>query len=52
VPAHFRISGSRVVYTGPEEWTLRRMILHYAHLCAAGGGVDAVLTSTPVGAAE
>ena len=25
------------------DWGLRRMILHYAHLCAAAGGVDAFL---------
>ncbi|GGL62230.1 baseplate multidomain protein megatron [Wenxinia marina] len=30
-----------VGYTGPDEWGLRRMILHYAHLCALAGGVDA-----------
>ncbi|WP_039019182.1 baseplate multidomain protein megatron [Halocynthiibacter namhaensis] len=28
-------------YTGPEEWSYRRFILHYAHICAAAGGVDA-----------
>ena len=27
----------------PDDWGLRRMILHYAHLCAAAGGVDAFL---------
>jgi len=27
--------------SGPSENSLRRMILHYAHLCAAAGGVDA-----------
>ncbi len=27
--------------SGPAEPTLRRMVLHYAHLCAAAGGVDA-----------
>lgn len=30
-----------VDYTGPAEWSLRRFILHQAHLCAAAGGVDA-----------
>ena len=30
-------------YGGPEEWGYRRMILHYAQLCAAAGGVDAFL---------
>jgi hypothetical protein len=37
---------------GPNEWTLRRMILHYAHLCAAAGGIDSFLTNTAIGAAE
>ncbi|MEL7028179.1 MAG: glycoside hydrolase/phage tail family protein [Pseudomonadota bacterium] len=39
----FSISGEAVSYSGPAEWTLRRMILHYAHLCKAAGGVDAFL---------
>ena len=30
-----------VSYTGPEEWSFRRFVLHQAHLCAAAGGVDA-----------
>ena len=43
-PANFSISGETVTWTGPVgEWSLRRMILHYAHLCAAAGGVDAFL---------
>ena len=42
-PAHFSISGGEVVYSGPAEWSFRRMILHYAHLCVAAGGVDAFL---------
>jgi hypothetical protein len=28
---------------GPEDWTYRRMILHYAALAASAGGVDAFL---------
>lgn len=32
-----------IVYSGPPEWSFRRMILHYAHLCAAAGGVEAFL---------
>jgi GTA TIM-barrel-like domain/Putative phage tail protein len=39
----FSIAGTNVNYTGPAEWTYRRMILHYAKLCAAAGGVDAFL---------
>ena len=39
----FAVSGSEVVYSGPVEWRYRRMVLHYAHLCAAAGGVEAFL---------
>ncbi|MEL6524027.1 MAG: glycoside hydrolase TIM-barrel-like domain-containing protein, partial [Pseudomonadota bacterium] len=39
--ADFSVSGTTVSYTGPPEWSLRRFILHYAHLCAAAGGVEA-----------
>jgi len=39
----FAISGESVVYSGDEEWSYRRLILHYAHLCKAAGGVDAFL---------
>jgi len=35
----FAINGTSVTYTGPTEWSYRRFILHYAHLCAAAGGV-------------
>lgn len=42
-PSDFAVSGTSVAYTGPAEWSFRRMILHYAHLCAAAGGVDAFL---------
>jgi hypothetical protein len=36
-----------VSWTGPSgDWGLRRMVLHYAHLCAAAGGVDAFLIGT------
>ncbi|MBV1866698.1 MAG: glycoside hydrolase/phage tail family protein [Marinosulfonomonas sp.] len=30
-----------VGYSGPAEWSYRRFILHYAHLCALAGGVEA-----------
>ncbi len=39
----FHVSGDTVGYSGPSEWSYRRMILHYAHLCAAAGGIDAFL---------
>ena len=35
-----RVDG-RVSYYGPDEWSYRRFILHYAHLCALAGGVGA-----------
>ncbi len=40
-PSDFTVSGTDVSYTGPPETSYRRFILHYAHLCAAAGGVDA-----------
>jgi len=43
-PSDFAVSGEAVSWTGAaDDWGLRRMILHYAHLCAAAGGVDAFL---------
>ncbi|NDR56057.1 baseplate multidomain protein megatron [Aliiruegeria sabulilitoris] len=37
----FTSAGDTITYLGPEEWSFRRFILHYAHLCAMAGGVDA-----------
>ena len=45
-PGNFAISGINVVYSGPAEWSLRRMVLHYAHLAKAAGGVDAFVIGT------
>lgn len=39
--AHFAIADGGVSYAGPEEWSLRRMVLHQAHLAKLAGGVDA-----------
>ena len=39
----YSVLGETVLYSGPVEWSLRRMVLHYAHLCVAAGGVDAFL---------
>lgn len=39
--ADFMVTGTQVAYSGPADWGYRRFILHYAHLCAAAGGVDA-----------
>lgn len=40
-PADFSVAPGSVTYSGPDEWSYRRFILHYAALCAAAGGVDA-----------
>lgn len=37
----FALVDGAVVYSGPDEWSYRRFILHYAHLCALAGGVEA-----------
>ena len=42
-PSDFAVSGDSVTWTGGADWGFRRMILHYAHLCAAAGSVDAFL---------
>jgi GTA TIM-barrel-like domain/Putative phage tail protein len=42
-PAQFVVNGTTVTYTGPAQWSYRRMVLHYAKLCAAAGGVEAFL---------
>jgi GTA TIM-barrel-like domain/Putative phage tail protein len=40
-PADFSASAEAVVYSGPDEWSYRRFILHYAQLCKIAGGVSA-----------
>lgn len=42
----FTASGQTIVYAGPAEWSYRRFILHYAHLCKLAGGVDAFCIGT------
>ncbi len=43
-PAQFAVSSETVSWRGPaNDWGLRRMVLHYAHLCEVAGGVDAFL---------
>ncbi|WP_415184446.1 baseplate multidomain protein megatron [Phaeovulum sp.] len=42
----FAPGGGSVAYLGPQEWSLRRFILHYAHLCALAGGVEAFCISS------
>ena len=41
--SNFAVSGTAVSWTGGADWGYRRMILHYAKLCAAAGGVDGFL---------
>ena len=42
--AQFAVAPDSVSFTGtPTDWGIRRMILHYAHLCEVAGGVDAFL---------
>ncbi|MQQ06959.1 host specificity protein [Epibacterium sp. SM1979] len=38
--ADFLVAEGTVTYSGPDEWSFSRFILHYAALCAAAGGVD------------
>ena len=37
----FSIVNTQVRYHGPDEWSYQRMVLHYAFLCQAAGGVSA-----------
>ncbi len=48
--ADFSLAGDRVLYSGPEDWGFRRLILHHAMLARAAGGVDTfILASELVG---
>ncbi|MEM6658628.1 MAG: glycoside hydrolase TIM-barrel-like domain-containing protein, partial [Pseudomonadota bacterium] len=40
------IGNGSVTYRGPQEWGLRRFILHYAALCKAAGGVESFCISS------
>jgi hypothetical protein len=39
-PEDFAVANGAVTYSGPDEWSFRRHILHCAHLALAAGGVD------------
>ncbi len=39
-PGDFVAQSGGVAFTGLEEWSFRRLILHYARLAEAAGGVD------------
>ena len=43
IPAQFSHAGTIISYSGPSEWSYRRLALHYAQLALAAGGVDAFL---------
>lgn len=36
----FAVVNGAVSYSGPDAFSYRRFVLHYAHLCAAAGGVS------------
>ncbi len=42
----FQIEDGDLIYSGPDEWSYRRFILHYANLCKLAGGVDEFLIGT------
>ena len=42
-PSHFTNGTNTINYSGPAEWSFRRLILHYAKLCALAGGVDSFI---------
>ena len=44
--ADFTVGDGNVTYSGPQEWSLSRFILHNAALCAAAGGVEAFCISS------
>jgi hypothetical protein len=39
--ADFSVAGETVTYSGPDEWSFSRFVLHNAALAKAAGGVDA-----------
>lgn len=45
----FSVEGTSVTWNGGEDWGYRRMILHYAKLSVAAGGVDAFLIGSQLG---
>ena len=48
-PQHFQISAAGVVYSGPAEWSYRRMLLHQAALATAAGLAGAPVESFLIG---
>lgn len=46
VASDFQISPGSVSYSGPNEWTWNRFVLHLSALAAAAGGVDSICIGT------
>lgn len=44
--ANYSVSGTTVTWTGGSDWGYRRMVLHYAKLCVAAGGVDSFIIAS------
>lgn len=44
--ADFSAGAGGPIYSGPAEWSFRRMVLHYTKLAAMAGGVDAMLVGS------
>jgi len=42
----FSISNGEVLFSGSNQWSLTRFVLHYAALCKAAGGVEAFCISS------
>ena len=52
-PGSFRASANTVDFSGsPDDWGYRRLVLHYAHLAQAAGGVDAFLIGSRAARAD
>lgn len=46
-PSDFTPAANTILFGGdPDDWGYRRFILHFAHLAAAAGGVDALFIGT------
>lgn len=42
----FQVASGSVSYSGPNEWTWNRFVLHLSALAAAAGGIDAICIGT------
>ncbi|MCA0400581.1 MAG: glycoside hydrolase/phage tail family protein [Proteobacteria bacterium] len=43
---HFARTGDTILYSGPAEWSFRRMVLHHAMIAQAAGGVDTFIIAS------